>query len=344
MTLAHFELVDSIFAQREARARVERRLQQYSAIDRHFPIAMLRECHGRPPYGVHYMAWRLGVWEGEPQFEVLDELLAHAASLPGWDGEQSLLTSAEFGQFWGLVWQLQVARLLSECCSAVAWIGGNGPDLRATVDGHVVHVECYSHQKWLGPVGFLSDVLSRIDPAIRVEHDLWMPVRFPGDVAAFLDAALRPFLDRRELDEAKQRAATTWPVDLALPAGTENLRLSVWGEDMSKYTPSLDRCGAPERYLAAMLEEAAKAKAGKNRLAEFPNNVVAINSLNEDFQASLDRHVEMGLPLPQPEIPEDIHLVTFSTCGIDEPRARIRHGFAECAEHPGLRILGLATR
>lgn len=337
---AHFELVDRVFEQREAWARIEARLHRHLTIARHFPLAMLREHQGRGPYGVHYMAWRLGVWETEQRFEVLEELIDHAAALPGWAGEASLMTSAEFGQYWGLVWQLQVARFLSERCSEVQWLGGNGPDLRATTGGREVHVECYSYQKRFGPVEFVRDVLSRVDPAIRVEHNLCVPIAYAGTTSAFLDDFLRPFLDGSLLAQAKERAATRWPVDLPLPEGTSNLRVSVEGEDMGAFWPmsAWGTSGPPERYLEVAMREVTAAKAGKNRLDESANNVVAINVLSTDFQSSLDRQIELGLTIPEPRLPSDIQMATVSTCGIDAPRATFRLGFTSRIDHPGLQL------
>ena len=87
---------------------VKERLARYGALRRAFPLTLLERRRDSPPYFCHYMAWRLGTWSTETLFARLDELLLHAEALPNWEHERGLLESAEYADYWSLMWQLQV--------------------------------------------------------------------------------------------------------------------------------------------------------------------------------------------------------------------------------------------
>src|SRR5574337_25180 len=89
--------------------KVQERLRRYKNIANHYDIKYLKECSDKPPYYCHYLAWRLGTWETEPLFQFLDDLLALGSSLANWESNKNLLKSCNFDDFWGLVWQLQMA-------------------------------------------------------------------------------------------------------------------------------------------------------------------------------------------------------------------------------------------
>ncbi|KMP10506.1 hypothetical protein UR09_04920, partial [Candidatus Nitromaritima sp. SCGC AAA799-A02] len=55
---------------------VEERLSKYKSIGAYFDIKFLKECSTKPPFYCHYLAWRLGTWQGEDLFEKFDDLLA----------------------------------------------------------------------------------------------------------------------------------------------------------------------------------------------------------------------------------------------------------------------------
>ena len=88
---------------------VKSRLSKYPNISSHYDMQLFQECSTRPPFYCHYLAWRLGTWENESIFEFIDHLLGIASSLPNWKSERHLLLSQEYGVFWGLMWQMQVA-------------------------------------------------------------------------------------------------------------------------------------------------------------------------------------------------------------------------------------------
>ena len=158
--------------------RVAARLKRYPAIERNFPLAVLKGGCENPPYYCHYMAWRLGVWWNESNFERLEELLCCAEKLPCWRDEKSLLYSPEFGDFWSLIWQLQIAEHLCKVGTDVRW-AKSGPDLSVRIDGKRWHVECYVLRKSFGLIEFLEELLQQIDPKIRVQYDPCLPFRLP---------------------------------------------------------------------------------------------------------------------------------------------------------------------
>ena len=84
--------------------RIRCRLMCYPAIGRAFPLETLEKRSECPPYYCHYMSLRLSTWESESLFQRLEELLCCAEVLPNWKHEKSLRSSAEFADFWSLVW------------------------------------------------------------------------------------------------------------------------------------------------------------------------------------------------------------------------------------------------
>ena len=138
--------------------RIQSRRERYPAIGRAFPLKMLKKCAERPPYFCHYMSLRLSTWESESLFQRLEQLLCCAEALPNWKHEKSLLFSADFEDFWSLVWQLQVAEHLCKVGTNVSWTK-SGPDLAAEIDNKCWYVECYTFHKsfgLLGPVDIYS--------------------------------------------------------------------------------------------------------------------------------------------------------------------------------------------
>ena len=134
--------------------RVESRLKLYPAIKRAFPVETLKHRCESKPYYCHYMAWRLGTWENESLFQRLEELLCCAEALPNWEQEKSLLSSADFADFWSLVWQLQVAEHLCGVGTDVRW-ANSGPDLSVKIDNKRWYAECYTPRKSFGLLEFL---------------------------------------------------------------------------------------------------------------------------------------------------------------------------------------------
>lgn len=302
----------------------ERRRQAFPAIGRAFPTNVLRRRANRPPYYCHFMAWRLGTWREESLVQRLDELLALAETLPNWAAERSMLRSADFADFWSLVWQLQVAEYLTEVGRKVRW-GGSGPDLSVEIGGERWFVECYCYRKSFGLYLFIEDLLERIDPAIRVSYDLCLPFNLPTDNARseFLNMILAPFQEPHLLEDAKARAAEAYPV--LLRQHESGLIIYLEGDDSARYEPGIvpNRVGEPQRYIAEAVEYALAQKRGQNSLGTHrPNLVLANLALSADIQLALDRAERLGLQLPAPDLGPHVDSFGVATAGIDEVLGR----------------------
>lgn len=304
-------------------ASVESRLERFPAIACAFPLDRLRSSGESPPYYCHYMAWRLGTWNDEALFMRLDELLRVAEALPNWSTQASLLTSADFAEFWSLVWQLQVAEYLCGLGSDVSW-GASGPDLSVHVDNERWFVECYAYRKSFGLMLFIEEVLTHIDGSIRVDYDLCLPFGLPtdGERSGFLDTILSPFRDARLVADALAKAAHAYPVVLC--QHDSGLVVYVEGSDPDNYVPGRvpNQTGDPQRYLEVALHETLRAKHNANSLAtHHPNLVVANYALSIDFQLALRRADDLGLSRPTMEL-GNIDALAIAAAGIDERLTR----------------------
>ena len=273
--------------------RVESRLKCYPAIGRAFPLKTLKKGCESLPYYCHYMAWRLGTWEKESRFQRLEELLDCAEAIPDWKHEKSLLSNADFSVFWSLVWQLQVAEHLCKVGTEVSW-AKSGPDLSVKVGDERWYVECYNYCKSFGLLGFLKDLLSKIDPdvPVRTYYDRCSLFQLPNnlDQAEFLDKILSPFLNPSYLADAKEATKQSWPVVL-FEDPCSSLRVYVDGNDFKAHDPSILPCrigGNPGDYLTVALREAVCAKQDSNDLKTHRPNLLAVNYLISDWEVASD--------------------------------------------------------
>ena len=307
--------------------RVECRLERYPAIRRTFPLKILKKYGERPPYYCHYMAWRLGTWSEEPLFQRLEELLCCAEALDHWEQEKkSLVNSPNFGEFWSLVWQLQVAEYLRTIGTEVCWTK-SGPDLTVTIGKERWFVECYSYRKSFGLFLFLQEeLLLKIDPSLRTSYDLCLPFRLPqeSDQSLFLDTILSPLLDSTYLVTKKEEAEHQYPVILHEDPSS-SLYVYVEGDDTDAYMPGIipRRVGDPEAYLRVVLQEAVNAKRNSNRLAEHHPNLVATNYvLSVDYQLARNSPRTENSRRTFLESGPNIDVLTVSTAGINERLTR----------------------
>lgn len=320
---------------------VKQRLARYEAIARAFPLALLERHRESPPFFCHYMAWRLGTWVNEALIVRLEELLRHAERLPGWDHERGLLESAEYADYWSLMWQLQVAEHLAAVGSDVRWSRG-GPDLSATINGDRLHVECYVYRKSFGIALFLEDVLHMLGNDIKFDHDYCLPFALPGgaDTTNFLDKAMAPFLDPALLPRLREEARRRYPVLVSNPAST--LVIYVEGDDADAYDPAIHQSGTgdPDAHVRVILREAVNAKAHSNQLANHHPNLVAVN-----FLVSADAQLAFHLRAIQPtvELPDPIDGVAIGAVGIDVSLQRSDLLLIKARDplHPALRVVAL---
>ncbi len=305
--------------------RVKCRLECYPAIRQAFPLEALKQHCESPPYYCHYMAWRLGTWPDELLFQRLEELLGCAKALPHWEHERSLLCSAEFGDFWSLVWQLQVAEHLCEVGTEVCW-AESGPDLSVKVGDERWFVECYTYHKSFDLLLFLrEELLLKLDRAICTNYDQCLPLRLPqnSDRTEFLHEILSPFLDPAYLENAKEKAKQKYPVVL-YKHPSSSLYVYVKGNDVYAYKPGIvpNRTGSPKNYLEVALREAVEAKRNSNALEKHHPNILAVNYLlSTDYQVAKSSP-ERVKSLTLPEIEPNIDALAVSAIGIDEQLTR----------------------
>ena len=319
--------------------RIRSRRMSYPAIGRAFPLEMLKKRSESPPYYCHYMSLRLSTWESESLFQRLEELLCCAETLPNWKHEKSLLFSAEFADFWSLVWQLQIAEHLCEVGIDVRW-AKSGPDLSVKIDNKRWYVECFTPRKSFGLLEYLREILETLDPDVYTHYDLCLPFQLPqnSNRTDFLDEVLSRSLDPGCLENAKKAAETEYPVVLYKDPES-SLYTYVEGDNDDAYMPGIlpDRTGDPKFYVERILKEAVNAKKDSNDLKNHHPNLLAVNyMLSEDFQvAEMLPHRMQCLNIPR--IEPNIDVLAVSAVGIGERltreklKVRIRSESASCS-------------
>src|SRR3989304_4211350 len=93
--------------------KVSQRLKNYSCIAEEFPLHELQKYAAKAPYYCHQIAWRLGTWQDETPFQVIDQLLQSAGALSGWNARNRLLGQWKNEEFWSVIWELQTAAFFS---------------------------------------------------------------------------------------------------------------------------------------------------------------------------------------------------------------------------------------
>ena len=301
--------------------RIGSRQERYPAIKQAFPLEMMKKGCESPPYYCHYMAWRLGTWTDESQFQRLEELLSYAETIANWENERSLISDSDFSTFWSLVWQLQVAEYFHGIGEDVCW-AKSGPDLSVLVGHKRWYVECYTYQKSFGLLSFLEELLETIDPTVRIKYNRCLPFSLPNGKARkrFLHEVLMPFLDPAYLARQKKDAEQGYPV-IHYKDPDSSLHVYVKGSDADAYIPGRipNEVGDPESYLKIALREAVRAKRNSNDLARHHPNLVAVNYLlSTDYKlAKSSRRTS-----PLAEIDSNIDVLTVSAVGIDERLTR----------------------
>jgi len=311
-------------------SRVEKRLEKFHHIQRHFPKIVLEKGINKPPYYCHYMAWRLGTWPDncDNLFELFDKLLGIASGLKNWDSEfSSFKASCEFADFWSLLWQLQVASFFTQR-GDVSW-NPTGPDITVKIRDRTFYVECCTYRKSFAMETFISDLMQRIyeekinekefDGKICVEHQGNLPFKLPSDNARspFLDKLFRPFLAPEFLENKQKEAQKSWPVYFPIPSDTENFRVYLEGPT-DAYAPGSNAAGDSRNYLEDAIKKSVDAKRNSNGLKSRRPNILAINYLlSADFQMSCSALAEMGKELPIIDFGESLDAVLLASCGID---------------------------
>lgn len=298
--------------------RVQERLRRYPAIARSFPEEMLKKHGDAPPYYCHGMAWRLGTWStwSENTFVRLNQLLCLGRRIPNWKNEKSLLTMPDYGTFWSVIWQLQVAEHLCRIGTGVRWgDASGGPDLSVEIAGKRWFVECYSVQKSYGLLSFLEELLSKIlNVNVQTEYQLFLPRPLPrgNEAGRSFDEILEPYCDRRCRDKVNRADVT---IVFKTSDNSPWIRLTRKNE----YVPNTDPSGSPRTHVAVMLAESVRKKTQANQLGRHHPNVVAVNLLLTDTQvASSLRHNVIQEMAPSLEDTTIDVLAIADGVGIDE--------------------------
>ncbi len=299
-------------------ALIHEHLSKYPAIRRTFPWKIIDASKDIGPYFCHYMAWRLGTWRNESRFERLNTLLERAEQMENWEKERRRVGSRDFGEFWSLLWTLQVAELLDDEGLKPQWTK-KGPDLRVA-DGW--YVECYTLRKSFAIYNFIYEVLRAVHPDLRVSYQKGLPFRLPQDRnrESFLDQALGPVSDRQDIEDAIERAKMEYPVVL-YEHSDSSLVIYAVGHDTDAHVPNrvTSTAGRPEHYARVVLNEITRAKLGENELKSHrPNIVVANLLLSIDWQmGDQEALVREWEEIGQEDDPE-IDALAVATAGVDQ--------------------------
>jgi hypothetical protein len=318
---------------------VQTRLVKYSAIAADFPYKELRAHSEAGPYFCHYMAWRLGTWTDETLFARINDLLAYAQTLPNWRHERKRLGNNDFGAFWSLVWQLQVAEYLGTHGDQVMW-HQSGPDLSAVVLDQRLFVECFVYHKAFDGELYVEELLQMLGEDLRVKRDSHLAFRMPQGPQRtdVLSNLLEPFLDEAALRMARLEARHRYPVVLS-HSEDRRLNLYVEGRSASAFDPSAipSNSGDPENTLTVALRESVNAKRQSNALGSHHPNMLVVNYLlSSDVQCSISRREVTPSPLDVSLKGSELGAIAFAVVGIDAKlqRSNLRLAASLSSTHP----------
>ena len=246
----------------------------------------------------------------------LESTACLAGSIPNWENEESVLGMPDYGTFWSVIWQLQVAEHLCRIGTGVRWgEASGGPDLSLKIAGKRWFVECYSIQKSYGLLSFLEEVLSKIlDVSTQTEYQRFLhrPVPRGNKAGRLLDGLLEPFCSSRYREKARRSEVT-----IVCKASSSDPCIRLTGQN--EYVPNTDPPGSPREHVKRMLVESVENKEQKNQLDQHRPNILAVNLLLTDsqFATSLRPHAiqEMAPNLGSTPI---LVLAVANGVGIDE--------------------------
>lgn len=239
-------------------------------------------------------------------------------SLRNWKDskKESLLNTCEYAEFFSLLWELQMAKALSNSGAKVEWTE-KGPDLKVTYNNKEFYVEYFCYRKSFAVELFIGELLRKIDGNLRIERSEYVKHGIPNEkdeVECFLHTIFKPFLNEEFLREMKEEAERAYPVILY-----RGLNFSIYleGNNPDNYVASTNAQGNPEAYLDVAVREAIKAK--QSQLEEYHPNILAVNYLlSPDFQTGLNRQRDLKkLPITTVEFGK-ADGIFLTACGIDE--------------------------
>lgn len=220
-------------------------------------------------------------------------------SLPNWSAsnKQSLLNTCEYAEFFSLLWELQMAKALSNSGADVEWTK-EGPDLKVTCNNEKFYVECFCYRKSFPIELFIEELLRKIDCNLRIERSEYLKHGIPNkndEVERFLHTIFKPFLNEKFLREMKEKAKRAYPIILYQGL---NFCIYLEGNNPDNYVPGINAQGRPEAYLDDAVSKAINAK--QQQLENYHPNILAVNFLlSPDFQTGLNRQRDLKLPINQ---------------------------------------------
>ena len=297
---------------------VRERLDRYKNIGKAFSIDTLRGCSGKPPYYCHYLSWRLGTWQDEQLFEFLDTLLEISTKIPGWIKDR-IQGGCEFDNFWGFIWELQVAVFFADHLKLQTEWKKDGPDFQVSIDSSPFFVECTTYRKSFALEEFVREIFQFIDPQIKIEHKPCLLFSLPknSEIENFLDNLFKPYLDPTFLPGKLIDAHQQTPLALPVPSGSENFYVYLEDSGAVKHNYGLEEilgsAGDSESFLELALQEALHSKASANRLDEHHPNFLMVNYLlGSDWQIARALKREHA-----PALTEPFDGFMLCACGID---------------------------
>lgn len=187
------------------------------------------------------------------------------------------------------------------------------PDIHVKYrDTSELYVECYHYSKWWWVEHLVEEVLSAMDRNLRIErvHNVAYennPFGDSDEAVIKVLAKLRKYLAPDRLADLRRQASEETPVEVC-EIGDFNVLLYGCGA----YSARSNRHGEPINSWPVFRNEILKEKKCKNDLQNHRPNLLMVNCLGIDFQASLNDSSEVSC------LPRSIDEVWFCTCGIND--------------------------
>src|SRR3970282_938685 len=105
------------------------------------------------------------------------------------------LSSCAFGEYWSLLWELQMAYFFFKAGGEVSWLS-KGPYFKVKYKNQELFVECTILRKSFEIELFMEEIFNKLGNDIHINHIYFIPFTLPKDkdTNGFLDEIFRPYL------------------------------------------------------------------------------------------------------------------------------------------------------